>query len=86
MKKVFISIATVISIITAIGLLGGCESTYKRQATITSVSGDLIQAQDTTGHYWLYHGEGQVGDEVTLIMNDNNTTGNITDDYIMEVK
>lgn len=81
MKKVFVLIIAII----IIGLLGTVESTYKREAEVVSTKGDTVTVVDKCGYMWEYKGTATIGDNVTLIMNDNHTS-KITDDIIKRVK
>lgn len=82
MKKLLISITTALLFL---GICGGYESTYTRRATITAIKGNTVYCQDSCGYLWKYEGEGRIGDNITLVMNDNHTS-TITDDIITEVK
>lgn len=82
--------ATITLLITLIGFLtlgvaGSYETAYTRQATIRQSSGGIVQCIDKQGHLWEYEGEGVVGQQVTLIMNDNHTS-TIADDTVKGVK
>ena len=81
MKKILI----VMGVILLIGLLGGLETTYTRQATIIENKNGIITVEDISGNMWQYEGSGAVGEQVNLIMHDNNTS-KVTDDIIKEVE
>lgn len=80
-KKILI----VLSVILALGFMWGVESTYTRTATITNSESGIVTAEDKSGHIWQYKGSATVGDDITLVMNDNHTS-KITDDIIKGVK
>lgn len=81
MKKIIITLA----IITLIGLLYGCESTYTRQATVTKSTNGIVYCTDKQGNVWSYKGNAVIGQKVTLKMYDNHTS-DIKDDIIKGVK
>jgi len=59
---------------------------YERNATVTKVLDDTIECEDEQGNLWLFYGDGfNKGDNIILIMSDNETVG-ITDDIILNVK
>jgi hypothetical protein len=79
-------IVIVLTIITVIGLMGMLESTYTRDAVVTDVDCIEVTVEDSQGHRWSFIGdEYKVGQEITLVMNDNHTSI-ITDDRIIDVK
>ena len=80
-KKILI----VLSVILVLGLMWGAESTYTRTATITNSESGIVTAEDKSGHIWQYKGSATVGDDITLVMNDNHTS-KITDDIVKGVK
>lgn len=81
MKKIIITLV----VITLIGLLYGCESTYTRQATITKSVNGIVYCTDKQGNIWSYEGNAVIGQKVTLKMYDNHTE-TITDDIVKGVK
>ena len=81
MKKILI----VIGVILLIGLLGNLEKTYTRQAIVILNKNGVVTVEDISGNIWQYKGSNAVGEQVNLIMHDNNTS-KITDDIIKEVK
>lgn len=68
-----------------LGLLGGYEATYTREATISKVENGIVYAVDTCGYMWTYQGNATVGESVTLIMDDAHTS-TIKDDIVKGVK
>ena len=81
MKKIIITLA----VITLIGLLYGCESTYTRQATITKSTNGIVYCTDKQGKGRSNEGNAVSGQKVTLKMYDNHTS-DIKDDIIKGVK
>lgn len=74
---------------TGLTLVGGMnvyETTYVRDAEVTSVVEDIVTFTDTTGNDWEYELDEDmqcvIGDRVTLIMNTNHTDM-IYDDIIV---
>lgn len=79
-------IVIVLAVIMVIGLMGMIETTYTRDAVVTDVNCIEITVEDGQGHRWSFIGdEYKVGQEITLVMNDNHTSV-ITDDRIVDVK
>lgn len=73
--------------LTLVGGMNVYETTYTRDAEVTSVVKDIVTFTDTTGNDWEYELEDDdrqcvVGDKVTLIMNTNHTDM-IYDDIIL---
>ena len=81
MKKIII----VLAVITLIGLMYGCESTYTRQATVIKSANGIVYCIDKQGNIWRYKGNSAIGQEVTLKLYDNHTS-TIKDDIIKGVK
>lgn len=68
-----------------LGLLGGFEATYTREATISRVENGVVYAVDSCGYEWTYYGNATIGESVTLVMDDAHTS-TIRDDVIIKVK
>lgn len=81
MKKIIVTLA----VITLIGLLYGCESTYTKQATVTKSINGIVYCIDKQGNIWSYEGNAVIGQAVTLKIYDNHTS-DIKDDIIKGVK
>lgn len=81
MKKIIIALA----VITLIGLLYGCESTYTRQATVIKSANGIVYCVDKQGNIWSYKGDSAIGQKVILKMYDNHTDS-IKDDIVKGVK
>lgn len=89
MKKV-LSVIGKLAVCCAVVLLlfglGSLGSRYERQATVVHVWGDEVEAEDEQGNVWAFYAEGyERGQQVTLVMTDNETIG-IYDDVIVKVK
>lgn len=87
MNKLY-AILSIITFLTGFSFCASTESIYKREATITFVDREEreIEAVDLSGNFWSFYGTGfEVGEEVTLIMDDNHTINVITDDIIKDV-
>lgn len=88
MNKFYV-IASVAAFLAGFSFCASTESIYKREATITFVDREEreIEAVDLLGNFWSFYGTGfEVGEEVTLIMDDNHTINVITDDIIKDVR
>lgn len=77
----------VVAGLTLVGGMNVYETTYVRDAEVTSVVEDIVTFTDTTGNDWEYELDDEdmqcvVGDKVTLIMNTNHTDM-IYDDIIL---
>lgn len=68
-----------------LGLLGGYEATYTREATVSNVENGIVYAVDNCGYEWTYQGSATIGESVTLIMDDAHTS-TIKDDIVIKVK
>lgn len=75
----------VLSIVLVIGFFNGIESTYTRNAVVVGIRDNMVIYKDTCGYIWHYEGEGTIGEEVVLVMNDNHTS-TIKDDTIKEIR
>ena len=79
-------IALVVVAIVVVGLMGMIETTYTRDVVVTDVDCIEVTVEDKQGHRWSFIGdEYKVGQEITVVMNDNHTSI-ITDDRIVDVK
>ena len=81
--KIFAILLLVVIVFCFISIV---ETTYKRDAVIVQVSDTITIAEDVNGNDWAFYDKGYyVGQEVTLIMNTNNTNSNIFDDLVEDV-
>lgn len=89
MKRFFETIGVIICtlfIILIIFSVCSFFSTYERQAIVTEVHDDEIVCMDRQRQEWVFLGDGfEKGEEIVLIMKDNETVG-IKDDIIVKVK
>jgi hypothetical protein len=86
MKKIIITTLIIVLSIFFIGTMGMLESTYTRDVVVTKVDCIEVTVQDKQGHHWSFYGDDYtVGQEITVVMNDNHTSI-ITDDRIVDVK
>ena len=81
MKKLLV----ILGIVLVLGLLWGAESGYTRKAVIISSKNNIVTAKDESGNIWHYNGDGAIGEEIELIMDDNHTS-KITDDIVKGIK
>jgi hypothetical protein len=66
--------------------MGTIESTYTRDVIVTKVDCIEVTVQDKQGHHWSFYGDDYtVGQEITVVMNDQHTSS-IYDDTIINVK
>ena len=87
MKNILTGFAIFVCVIMLLGTLQHYESTYDRTATIVNHKDNTTLCVDSQGNLWEYDDcIGNKGDEITLIMHDNCTSGYIYDDIILEVK
>lgn len=78
--------AAIIAFITGFMFCASTESTYKIDGYITYIENGIVSVDDARGENWEFYGDNYfVGQEVTLIMDDNHTTSNIYDDWIKKV-
>ena len=79
-------ILIVLAVVIVIGIVGMIETTYTRDVVVTKVDCIEVTVQDKQGHHWSFYGDDYtVGQEITVVMNDNHTSI-ITDDRIVDVK
>jgi hypothetical protein len=87
-KFILETLAMAIVIISITSLINCIERNYTRHnCEVVEVDCIEVGAIDSQGHRWNFKADGlQVGDKVTLIMHDNYTTNDITDDIVEGVK
>jgi hypothetical protein len=81
----FKRITAVLGILTffcAVGIVGRFESTYTMHGIVASPS----TVQDDRGHLWGYDTNLQVGSDVMITFDNNNTDTIIYDDKVIDVK
>ena len=85
-RKIIKIFAILLLVIIVFCFISIAETTYKRDAVIVQVSDTITIAEDLNGNNWAFYDKGYyVGQEVTLIMNTNNTNSNIFDDLVENV-
>lgn len=63
------------------------DNNYYRSAEVTDIKGTMCYLKDTQGNVWCYESEYlQMYGRYILIMSDNNTTEDITDDVIVSIE
>lgn len=88
MKQLIGSIAAIAIFLGGLCFTAKLTSTYGRSAMVVDYSSGSVTAVDGTGREWTFTTDGQaykVGDEIRIIMNDNNTIDDPFDDYMVEV-
>jgi hypothetical protein len=92
MKNTIKYILITIAIITTLMILTTIEHTYTRDVIVHKIDNNTqeITVIDTNYNVWKYYTQDTtqytVGQEITVVMNDNHTDSNIKDDKIVEVK
>lgn len=86
MKKFII----LLLILSFFGLIGHAETLYQRKdCQVVDISGATITVKDRCGFYWSFcakvNDDYKINDIITLKMNDNHTSGNISDDKVISV-
>jgi hypothetical protein len=67
-------------------MLDAMKNRYLQTATVENVAGDEITVIDETGNVWAFYGDGmRAGDTVVLLMDNNGTPDDLSDDYIDDV-
>lgn len=88
-RKVGIDMKVIALIIACVSGFSFClvyESTYTRNAVVAQIDNGLVSADDESGNTWTFWGDDfYIGQEVTLVMDDNHTTSNIYDDFVKKV-
>lgn len=72
----------IIAFFSLIGIVGRFESTYTMHGIVVSPS----TVQDDRGHLWEYDTDLQVGSDVIITFDNNNTDTIIYDDSVISVK
>jgi hypothetical protein len=72
----------IIAFFSAVGIVGRFESTYTMHGIVASPS----TVQDDRGHLWGYDTDLQVGSDVMITFDNNNTDTIIYDDSVISVK
>lgn len=72
----------IIAFFSLVGIIGRFESTYTMHGIVASSS----TVQDDRGHLWGYDTNLQVGSEVIITFDNNNTDTIIYDDSVISVK
>lgn len=72
----------IIAFFSFIGIIGRFESTY----TMHGIVIDKTTVQDDRGHLWSYDTDIEVGSDVIITFDNNNTDTIIYDDKIIDVK
>ena len=92
MKKIMYN--TMITVMLIVTIFGGAtiarliNNNYTREGVVvaTHASNEEVIIVDTTGNEWCFYGVGyEVGDTVTMTMDNNNTDNFINDDIIKNV-
>ena len=92
MKKIMYN--TMVTVMLIVTIFGGAmiarliNNNYTREGVIVAIhtSTREIIIVDTTGNEWFFYGVGyEVGDTVTMTMDNNNTDNIINDDIIKNV-
>ena len=74
--------------ICLLGLLLGLSNRIIRDGKVKELKSWGIVAEDCTGRKWAYHtSEGfEVGDNVRIVFDYNNTLDNFTDDRLLKIR
>lgn len=92
MKNIIKYILITIVMITVLIILTTIEHTYTREVTVYKIDNNTqeITVVDNNYNVWKYYTQDTtqytVGQEITVVMNDNHTDSNIKDDKIVKVK
>lgn len=87
MKNILIGLVIFACVVMFLGTLQHYENIYNRTVTVINHKDNTTLYVDSQGNLWEYNDcIGNKGDEVTLVMHDNHTSGYIYDDIILEVK
>ena len=80
------ALAGIIAFVTGFSWCAATESTYKRNAVVDQIDKGFVSAYDESGNDWEFWGDGfYIGQEITLVMDDNHTPTNIYDDIVKNV-
>lgn len=83
----FKKIVAIVLLICGALIISYYEHNYTREdCKVVAVEDDVITFEDGCGLEWSAYAEGlQIGDKVSLKMNDNNTNSCVTDDKITDI-
>jgi hypothetical protein len=82
MFKRITAVLGILTFFSAVGIVGRFESTYTMHGIVASPS----TVQDDRGHLWGYDTDLQVGSDVIITFDNNNTDTIIYDDKVIDVK
>jgi hypothetical protein len=82
MFKRITAVLGILTFFSAVGIVGRFESTYTMHGIVASPS----TVQDDRGHLWGYDTDLQVGSDVMITFDNNNTDTIIYDDKVIDVK
>ena len=86
MKKL-VAIITMLIMVFGVWFASHYEHHYIRQGEVVQINDGWATIYDTTDNAWDVDAKGlNVGDKVEIIMHDNDTSNNITDDKVMEIR
>lgn len=86
-RETFFGTLALLVVVALFCLCSYLETHYYRDATVISVSGQLVEVKDKAGHLWEFYADGyRAGDEVRMFMDTHCTDNNIYDDEILNVK
>lgn len=91
LKAITIGLAIVVIVIVIVGMLNNAESMYVRKGIVQESNQERVLVADSCGYVWEYEPESstegvEVGDEVELKMSDQQTSGYVFDDVIIDVE
>jgi hypothetical protein len=82
MFKRITAVLGILTFFSLVGIVGRFESTYTMHGIVASPS----TVQDDRGHLWGYDTDLQVGSDVMITFDNNNTDTIIYDDSVISVK
>ena len=87
-RDFFVGLAFFFTFIFVVGFTTSeCETKYRMDGTVYSVTGEEIIIEDSTGNLWLLFDDGfQVGEKVRVTFFNNYTDYTREDDEILKVK
>jgi len=89
-KDVIMGTIVISGFLVVVGLLGGWESKYTKEATCIGYAEGVYTFVDSEGDAWMWESEQgenfDVNETYVLVMDDNHSINNRYDDWIYKIK
>lgn len=89
-KDFIVGTLLMIGFLAVVGLVGGWESKYTKEATCIGYAEGVYTFVDSAGDAWMWESEQgedfNVNETYVLVMDDNHSINNLQDDWIYKIK